>query len=82
METLAKDGPHAGDLGNIQVSASGTVQTKIEDDHADLGASLKSLQQGAGTALVIHAKADDNKSQPAGNSGDRIACGEISPLTK
>ena len=80
--TLAKNGPHAGDLGNIQVPASGKLQTKLQDSQADLGVSMRSLQQAAGTALVIHAKADDNKSQPAGNSGDRVACGEIHAVSK
>ena len=80
--TMAKNGPHAGDLGNIEIASNGTLQTRIQNDHVDLGVSMKSLQQGAGTSLLIHAKADDNKSQPAGNSGDRIACGEIRALVK
>jgi Cu-Zn family superoxide dismutase len=79
---LAKGGPHAGDLPNIEVGVDGMVKTTIESNHLNLGASLKSLQKGAGTALVIHAGPDDYKSQPAGNSGDRIACGEIAPLAK
>ena len=79
---LSKKGPHAGDLPNIEVGADGTVKTTLDDNHADLGAAMKSLQKGAGTALVIHAKADDYKSQPAGDSGDRIACGEIKPTAK
>jgi Cu-Zn family superoxide dismutase len=37
-----------------------------------------SLYTGTGTSLVIHAKADDQKTDPSGNSGDRIACGVIS----
>ena len=43
-----------------------------------LGAGPNSLFTNGGTALVIHAKADDLKSDPAGNAGDRIACGVIS----
>ncbi len=80
--THSKRGPHAGDLGNIDVSSNGTVQTTIESEHMNLGISMKSLQLGAGTSLVIHAKEDDTKTQPSGNSGDRIACGVISALTK
>jgi Cu-Zn family superoxide dismutase len=79
---LSKNGPHAGDLKNIEVAADGTLKTTLEDHHADLGPALKSLQQGAGTSLIIHAKADDYKTQPSGDSGDRIACGEIKPLAK
>ena len=38
------------------------------------GSAPNSLYANGGTALVIHAKGDDNKSDPAGNAGDRIAC--------
>lgn len=79
---LSKNGPHAGDLKNIEIAADGTLKTTLEDRHADLGSALKSLEQGAGTSLVIHAKADDYKTQPSGDSGDRIACGEIKPIAK
>jgi superoxide dismutase, Cu-Zn family len=43
-----------------------------------LGDGKDSVFSNGGTALVIHAKADDMKSDPAGNAGDRIACGVIS----
>jgi Cu-Zn family superoxide dismutase len=43
----------------------------------NLGSGDHSLFTGGGTALVIHAKADDMKSDPAGNAGDRVACGAI-----
>jgi Cu-Zn family superoxide dismutase len=42
------------------------------------GSAVNSLLANGGTALVIHAKADDMKSDPAGNAGDRIACGIVS----
>ena len=42
-----------------------------------LGDGANSVFTGGGTALVIHAKGDDNKTDPSGNSGDRIACGVI-----
>jgi Cu-Zn family superoxide dismutase len=77
-----KKGPHAGDLPNIEIAADGTLKTTIESNHVNLGASMKSLQKGAGTALVIHADADDNHSQPSGNAGARIACGEIKPIAQ
>jgi Cu-Zn family superoxide dismutase len=44
---------------------------------ATLGDDANSLFHEGGTSLVIHAKADDLKSDPSGNSGDRIACGVI-----
>ena len=43
----------------------------------NLGSDNHSVYSNGGTALVIHAKADDMKSDPAGNAGDRIACGTI-----
>jgi Cu-Zn family superoxide dismutase len=65
---------HAGDLGNIQVGAdgSGTLTAAVKD--ATLDAGPRSL---IGKAVVLHEKADDLTSQPAGNSGARIACGVI-----
>ncbi len=71
------DGHHAGDLRNFTVGADGTAK-KVHLKSAD--ATLKDgphslLKDGA--AVVIHAKADDYKTDPSGNSGDRIACGVI-----
>ncbi|MUV37505.1 Superoxide dismutase [Lentibacillus sp. JNUCC-1] len=72
------EGPHAGDLLNIEVSKSGTVMTEALADKVTLKPDQpNSLLDGEGTALMIHAKADDYKSQPAGDAGDRIACGVI-----
>lgn len=68
-------GEHAGDLKNITADAKGVVKMDIED--ADVSLTEASLLKTGGTALVIHAKADDYKSQPAGDSGDRIACAVI-----
>ena len=65
------DGPHAGDVNNFTVRKDGTAK-------ANLIAARMTLD-GA-TALVIHAQADDLKSDPAGNSGDRIACGVVSGI--
>jgi len=71
------EGPHAGDLKNFSVSSDGTAQATILAPNADMGNDSRSVFSNGGTALVIHAKADDMKSDPAGNSGDRIACGLI-----
>jgi superoxide dismutase, Cu-Zn family len=70
-------GPHAGDMENITVGPDGTLKTTITNPNATLGDGANSVFSNGGTALVIHAKADDGKSDPAGNAGDRIACGVI-----
>ena len=71
-------GPHAGDMNNFVVRANGTARVTIFDPRVNLGSNSYSLFTEGGTALVIHAKADDMKTDPSGNSGDRIACGVIS----
>jgi Cu-Zn family superoxide dismutase len=71
------DGPHAGDMNNFTVGSDGTAKTTVTDPHVNLGTDTHSAFSKGGTALVIHAKADDMKSDPAGNAGDRIACGVI-----
>jgi Cu-Zn family superoxide dismutase len=71
------DGPHAGDMPNFTVKPDGTAKATVEDPRANLGDGDHSVFAGGGTALMIHAKADDMKSDPAGNAGDRIACGVI-----
>lgn len=71
-------GPHAGDLPNITVKPNGTVKATIRATRVTLGAGDNSLFGNGGTSLVIHAKPDDMKTDPAGNAGDRIACGAIS----
>jgi len=71
-------GPHAGDMNNFMVRANGTARVTITDPRVNLGTNSYSLFTDGGTALVIHAKADDMKTDPSGNSGDRIACGVIS----
>jgi len=71
------EGPHAGDLLNIQVEASGDGKVSLLDPNVTLGDEPNSLFHEGGTAIVIHEKADDYKTDPAGNSGARIACGVI-----
>ena len=70
-------GPHAGDLQNISADANGSAKVTLYDAHATLGGGANSLFHEGGTSLVIHEKADDYKTDPAGNSGNRIACGVI-----
>jgi superoxide dismutase, Cu-Zn family len=70
-------GPHAGDLPNLIVGADGTAHASFLDRHVTLGTGRHSLFPAGGTSLVIHADPDDERSDPAGNAGPRIACGII-----
>jgi len=72
-----KEGPHAGDMKNFTVDAKGKAKATVIAPNVTLADGPHSVFTGGGTALVIHAKADDMKSDPAGNAGDRIACGVI-----
>ena len=76
------DGHHAGDMPNFTVTPAGTAKTTITDKDVNLSNDSHSVFSNGGTALVIHAKADDRKSDPAGNAGDRIACGVITMKAK
>lgn len=66
-------GPHKGDLPNVTVAADGTLAQTL----TLAGVNMAELRDADGTALVLHAQADDNKTDPSGNSGDRIACAVI-----
>ena len=72
------DGHHAGDMSNVTVAADGTVKVTVVNRSVTLGEGANSVFANGGTSFVIHAKADDMKTDPAGNAGDRIACGTIS----
>jgi Cu-Zn family superoxide dismutase len=74
------DGPHAGDMPNFTVAADGMAMTTVTAPGVTMSDGPHSLFTNGGTALVIHAKADDMKSDPAGNAGDRIACGVINKM--
>jgi Cu-Zn family superoxide dismutase len=71
------EGHHAGDMFNFNVGADGKAKLSLTNKDVTLGDDSHSLFSNGGTAIVIHAKADDMKTDPAGNSGDRIACGMI-----
>ena len=79
--TLSTNGPHAGDLGNLEVKKDGTGLLSVTTPHLSLvpGASTNVAASG-GLAIVVHAQADDEKTDPTGNSGARIACGVIKAL--
>jgi superoxide dismutase, Cu-Zn family len=70
------DGHHAGDMKNFTVGSDGKAKMKLEDSEVTLKDGPHSLLTN-GAAIVVHAKADDYKTDPSGNSGDRVACGVI-----
>jgi len=71
------EGPHAGDMQNLQVNADGTGTAEVLDKLVTLVEGPNSLFHEGGTAIVIHASPDDQMTDPAGNSGARVACGPI-----
>ena len=70
-------GAHAGDLPNVHVPDSGNVTVEMVAREVRLREGAAPLQDADGSALVLHAGADDYQSDPAGGAGDRIACGVI-----
>ena len=74
---LAPGGPHAGDLPNIYVPADGKLSVELLEPNVTLAAGPRSLLDADGSAIVLHAMADDYMTDPAGNAGGRIACGVV-----
>lgn len=71
---LAEDGYHAGDLPNIHIPESGTLEVEHFSERLKLDDDLFDED---GAAIVIHADADDYRTNPAGDAGARIACGVV-----
>ena len=74
---LDPGGLHAGDLPNLVIPKNGKLEFELFAANLTLADGPNTVLDADGTALVIHVKADDYKSQPAGDAGDRIACGAI-----
>lgn len=75
---LNPKGPHVGDILNIIADESGVVHEEVLSTMVTLTeGKANSLFSNSGTSLVIHDKPDDYKTDPAGNSGDRVLCGVI-----
>ncbi len=70
-------GPHAGDLPNLEVGVDGMGHMNITTTLVTLSPGPTTLFTANGTSLVIHANPDDEMTNPAGNSGDRVICGII-----
>jgi Cu-Zn family superoxide dismutase len=66
-------GPHAGDMPNISAGSNGEADVDITTTRV----TLAQLKDADGSSIVVHAAADDQMSDPAGNSGARVACGVI-----
>ena len=64
---------HIGDLGNIEANAAGVADLEYTDSRA----ALEGVNSILGHGVIIHASADDLKTQPTGNAGGRLACGVI-----
>ena len=67
-------GHHAGDMPNLVADASGNASISVELSQFELNEGPNGI---IGRSVVVHADPDDYKSQPAGNSGQRVACGTI-----
>jgi len=70
-------GPHAGDLPNLVIPQSGKLDFEMFAVGLTLSEGPNRVLDADGTSVVIHAKADDYRTQPAGDAGDRIACGVV-----
>jgi Cu-Zn family superoxide dismutase len=77
MNNTATPKPHAGDMPNFSVKPNGMAKLTVQNTAVTLGDGSNSIFANGGTALMIHAKADDMKTDPSGAAGDRIACGVI-----
>ena len=74
----AAGGAHAGDMPNLHIPASGELVIEVADHKLSLiKGQPNSVFDADGSAIVIHVGADDYKTDPAGNAGDRFACGVI-----
>jgi len=71
---LAAKGPHAGDMPNQYVGQDGVLRAQIFDKTVTLDGKTDGIR---GRALIVHSNSDDYRSQPAGDSGERLACAVI-----
>jgi superoxide dismutase, Cu-Zn family len=69
-------GAHLGDMPNLTVGASGSVDLQVSTRGGGLRGQHPLLDDD-GAAVVIHAMRDDQRTDPSGSSGDRIACGVV-----
>jgi Cu/Zn superoxide dismutase len=84
-------GSHVGDLQNIRADGRGTAVVRVTAQGGSLygtrssgrlgragaGLSVPALVDADGASVIVHAEADDNRTDPSGNSGARVACGIV-----
>jgi superoxide dismutase, Cu-Zn family len=74
---LVEGGPHAGDMPNQTVEQDGKLKAEVFNPSVMFTSGRAPLFDQDGSALVVHATADDHRSQPSGNAGSRLACAVI-----
>ena len=74
---LAEGGPEAGDLPNQFAGADGRLHASVIANGFSLGNGKRSIFDRDGVAIIVDTRADDYRTQPLGNAGDRIACGVV-----
>jgi len=72
-------GAHLGDLANFDIGQAGAATTSFTVAGVTMSGATNALADADGTSLVVHAKADDYRTDPSGNSGDRVACAVLAP---
>ena len=76
---LNPEGAHAGDLPNLVTGDAGDGTIDVTTKAVTLSPGPTSLLGGKGTSIVLHAMPDDDRTDPIGNSGARVACGVVTP---
>lgn len=71
-------GPHKGDLANVTIGAGGNGNLSTHINGVTMTGGRNALLDADGAALVIHSGVDDNRTDPTGNAGGRMACGVFS----
>ncbi|HEX6307065.1 MAG TPA: superoxide dismutase family protein [Longimicrobiales bacterium] len=71
------EGPHVGDMPNIRAGDGGIADTTFVKPNTMLRGDSTSLQRAGGLALIVHAGRDDQRTDPSGDSGARVACGVV-----
>ena len=71
------EGPHGGDLPDLEADANGRAEYVTVTNRITLAPGPTSVFDADGSAVVIHANADDQRTDPSGNSGDRVLCGQL-----
>ena len=74
---LVEGGPHAGDMPNVVIVAGKETDARIFNTMVRMSEGDAPLIDADGSALIVHAKRDDYRSQPSGEAGDRLACADI-----